>query len=130
MRIFSHRRCVGVLTSMVFVFLVVASSAVAASTGSLLGTVTDATTGAPVANECVAALDASNNFVASGITDSAGRYTVSGLAAGSYKVGFQSCGGGNYLSQFYDNKPSLTCLTWQLSVPTTGLMHSDHCQPG
>ena len=55
----------------------------------------------------MAAYDGSNNFVASGFTDSAGRYAVSGLAAGSYKVGFQSCGGGNYLSQFYDGKSSL-----------------------
>jgi hypothetical protein len=104
----SYGRCVGGLTSAVFVFLVAASSAVAASTGSLSGTVTDASTHAGVASECVSVYDAGNSFVASGFTDSAGRYTVSGLAAGSYKVGFQSCGGGgDYLPQFYNGKSSL-----------------------
>ena len=75
--------------------------------GQITGTVTDALTHAGIANKCVAAYDASNNFVASGFTDSAGHYAMAGLVAGSYRVGFQTCGGGNYAPQFYDGKSSL-----------------------
>ena len=75
--------------------------------GQITGTVTDAATGAAVANECVGVSDLSGNSAGFGFTDSAGRYTVSGLASGNYKVGFVSCGGGNYLPQFYNGKSSL-----------------------
>jgi hypothetical protein len=34
-----------------------------------------------------------------------GDYTISGLAAGSYKVQFSACGGGNYVTEWWDNKP-------------------------
>ena len=88
-------------------FLFATSPATAAPSGSLSGTVTDAATHAAVANECVSAYDASGGSVGFGQTDSAGHYTVSGLASGSYKVGFQSCAGGSYQPQFYNNKGSL-----------------------
>ena len=41
-------------------------------------------------------------------TNTAGQYTLTGLATGQYKVEFRSVGGANYLTQFYDNKRSLS----------------------
>ena len=75
--------------------------------GQITGTVTNATTGTPIANICVGIYDTSNNFVGSAFTDSAGHYTATSLADGRYKVGFHACSGGNYLTQYYNDKPSL-----------------------
>ncbi|MGZ6711199.1 MAG: carboxypeptidase regulatory-like domain-containing protein [Solirubrobacteraceae bacterium] len=87
--------------------LTFASPAPAASPGSVSGTVMDAVTHAAVASACVTAYDVNNPLAVSTQTDSLGHYTLSGLAAGTYKVGFQACGAGNYQAQFYNNKPSL-----------------------
>ncbi|MGZ4191367.1 MAG: carboxypeptidase-like regulatory domain-containing protein, partial [Solirubrobacteraceae bacterium] len=84
-----------------------ASPAPAASPGSVSGTVMNAVTHAAVASACVTAYDVNNPLAVSTQTDSLGHYTLSGLAAGTYKVGFQACGAGNYQAQFYNNKPSL-----------------------
>jgi hypothetical protein len=40
-------------------------------------------------------------------TGARGRYAISGLAAGSYKVGFDAISGGlNYITEYYNNKPN------------------------
>jgi hypothetical protein len=72
--------------------------------GRLSGKVTD-THGNALPNVFVTVLDSSGNFVASGGVNSSGEYTIGGLPAGSYKVEFQSS---RYLTQYYDNKGSLS----------------------
>ena len=83
--------------------------------GQITGKVTDASTGAAIQNVLVGVYDSSGNIVNSGCSGSDGTYTVSGLATGSYRVGFAVsglsgfCGGSpqNYLPQFYNGKASL-----------------------
>ena len=70
------------------------------------GTVTDASTHAAVAGECVIVYDSGGNGVGFGSTDASGRYTITDLTAGSYKVRF-GCGERNYSEQFYSGKSSL-----------------------
>jgi 5-hydroxyisourate hydrolase-like protein (transthyretin family) len=72
--------------------------------GQITGTVTDASSHAAVANAFVAAYDSSGSFGGFATTASDGTYTISSLATGSYKVGFD---GGNYLPQYYNNKATL-----------------------
>jgi protocatechuate 3,4-dioxygenase beta subunit len=55
---------------------------------------------------CVTAYDANFNDVGFDDTDSNGNYTINGLPAGSYKVEFDPCGAGNFLSEFYNDKPT------------------------
>ena len=57
-------------------------------------------------------------------TDSNGSYSLSGLAPGDYKVGFQDCFGGTYVTQFYANKPdfaSATKVTTVVGTPQTNI---------
>jgi hypothetical protein len=56
------------------------------STSSISGTVTDAATGAPLAGASVVILDATGAQSGSTLTGDTGGYTVSALAAGSYRV--------------------------------------------
>ena len=97
------RRAFGALL-VCFTLLVTSPSALAA-TGTISGTVTNASTSAAISGENVTVFDSSDNFMASAITDSSGNYTVSGLAAGTYEVEFS---GGNYITQFYNGKASLS----------------------
>jgi hypothetical protein len=82
--------------------LALASPAVtmAETTGSISGTVTDATTKVPVAGVGVCA-----TFYGGGCasTNASGEYTISGLATGSYKVEFRPLSV-NYLLQYYNGK--------------------------
>lgn len=72
---------------------------------SLAGTVTDASTSAPIASQCVSVYPTgSTNQVATACTDSSGNYVVSGLPTGTYNVDFQ--GGGAYVGQWYANQPT------------------------
>ena len=74
----------------------------------IAGTVTDAGTGAAVAGIQVTAYGAGQSFSGAAQTDSSGHYTLSGLADGSYKVGFATFGARNYLPQYYSGKASLS----------------------
>jgi hypothetical protein len=74
------------------------------STGAISGTVTDSSSD-PLANAVVSIYDSSGNFFAEGFTDSTGKYTVTGLPSGKYKVGFSDFG--NFLTQYYNNQPTL-----------------------
>jgi Carboxypeptidase regulatory-like domain len=87
--------------------------------GQITGTVTDASSKAAIQGIQVCAEQASGGgfeFGHCAQTSSSGEYTISGLAAGSYKVEFRagsSCGPSgctpqNYLTQFYNGKASLT----------------------
>ncbi len=74
--------------------------------GQLSGRVTDAITHAGLGGVGVDVYDTSGDFLTGAATAADGTYTVSGLASGSYRLGFQPVSG-NYLPQFYDGKPSL-----------------------
>jgi 5-hydroxyisourate hydrolase-like protein (transthyretin family) len=81
--------------------------------GKVTGTVTKATGGAAI--ESVYACATPTHYEPGeynsncGFTDATGKYTISGLAEGSYKIQFS--GGLNYLSQFYDNVTSESEVT-------------------
>ncbi len=66
------------------------------------GIVTDQSSGKVIEGVTVQAIDVndSNNFV-SGLTNSSGVYTISGLRAGSYKVRFRAFGT-NYTTEWYN----------------------------
>ena len=75
-------------------------------TGAISGTVTNATTHVALAGIVVTVYTPAGAATgATATTDSAGTYTVSGLAPGSYKVGFSGTG---FVSEFYNGKSSLS----------------------
>jgi Carboxypeptidase regulatory-like domain len=81
-------------------------SALAAEPGQISGTVTNASSAAPLSGVEVCAHEqyrgpGGSSGCAS--TEPNGEYTITGLKAGEYKVEF-SARGRNYLSQFYDGK--------------------------
>jgi hypothetical protein len=101
---------------------------------TISGHVTNAT-GDPLQNICVSAQPSpSGPGGGSAQTNASGDYTISGLAAGSYKVQFSACpGGGNYVTEWWDDRPdagaadtislaagaSRTGVDAQLARPTT-----------
>lgn len=74
--------------------------------GRIIGRVTDASTGAPLPEVLVCASQGSAGTLLGecAFTHSNGEYTISGLASGNYKVGFN---GAKYQVQYYNGKPSL-----------------------
>jgi hypothetical protein len=74
--------------------------------GRIEGKVTDASTGAALAGVLVCASTGSGegSLGQCAITSSSGEYTISGLASGDYKVGFDA--GKNYVIQYYNNRSS------------------------
>jgi hypothetical protein len=76
----------------------------------ITGHVEDAATHASLADVCVGAFvpsdTAIDHYVAYGVTDSSGDYVITGLLAGSYKVGFKSCpwASHDYGGQWFDGK--------------------------
>ena len=58
-------------------------------------------------NVCVTIYTAGGNSVTGTQTDSGGNYSVGGLSSGTYRVGFQACGAGNFLGEYYDDKPTV-----------------------
>jgi hypothetical protein len=85
-----------------------APSALAAETGQIAGTVTNASTAEPFNGVEVCAYEAYDGL-GGGLgcvkTEPNGEYTIAGLKAGEYRVEF-SARGRNYLPQFYDDKGS------------------------
>jgi inosine-uridine nucleoside N-ribohydrolase len=73
--------------------------------GQIRGTVVDASTKQAIAGAAVQAYDSTGRLVASTQTASDGKYTLSALAAGSYKLRFIPAG--NHLPQFYNGKSTL-----------------------
>ncbi len=76
--------------------------------GSLAGTVTSSSAPAGLEHVQVRVYDAADSFVAEGETAAAGKYTINGLAPGSYEIRFSA---GGYLQQYYTGKSSLTEAT-------------------
>src|ERR1700749_4336904 len=96
------------------VALAALSSAALADTGTVAGTVTDASspTHAPVANVDVVVYDSAGDFATTACTQSDGTYEATDLDAGTYRVGFATvngfCGSNlNFLPQYYNGKSSL-----------------------
>jgi len=77
--------------------------------GTIAGTVTAA--GSAVANVCVGVQDLNQNDAATGTTDGSGRYTVTGLATGDYKVNFTDCLGSVHASQWFNGQPDFSSAT-------------------
>jgi len=75
----------------------------------ITGTVTNnAASPAPLGKMCVVALSSPGLVTASAITNQSGQYTIRGLPTGSYKVEFYDCAGTNYITQYFNNKPTDT----------------------
>ena len=72
--------------------------------GRIAGRVTDASSGSPIAGAGVCAVEANPEIGGCAITNANGEYTISGLAAGEYKVEFIRS---EYVTQYYDDKPAL-----------------------
>lgn len=87
----------------------VADAALHANTGTMSGTITDATSGEPVEGAWVIAIGPSG--IAGGtVTAADGTYTVTGLAPGVYRATFADPNGGR-LQEFYDDSPDFTNAT-------------------
>lgn len=74
--------------------------------GRISGTMTDATTGAPIANSFVSAyikVAGFANFAGSATTNAAGQYTIQGLAAGAYGVVTSQSSNVNYTNEIYND---------------------------
>ena len=93
-------------------------SAALQSLGSISGKVTDATSDAAVAGVEVCDYSESGEFTSCTSTDAGGKYTFTGLAAGSYAIGFFP-GESDYLGQYYNDKPTLSEAT-KISVTHGG----------
>ena len=90
--------------------LVLAPLAAAAGSGSIAGTASEA--GKPTEGIQVYVYSATDEeFVGFAVTGASGEYTVSGLAEGSYKVGFYPSSEGEYAPQYYNEKHSLAEAT-------------------
>ncbi len=79
--------------------------------GSITGTVTDEASSSPAEGICVAVIggffggEEVLGFAQTGVD---GRYQITGLPTGSYKLGFSDCDAGRYLGEWYDDKPDPT----------------------
>ena len=84
--------------------------------GMISGTVTQTTTGGPIANVTIRVWDNHGNQVSSDYADAAGSYSIAELYAGSYTVTAESS---EYLSELYDD---IACLGGGYGGcdPTTG----------
>ena len=71
--------------------------------GTITGTVTDAATGAPVANLDVRVYTSSGGWAANAMTDNAGVYLATGLSTGTYYVGTSNSH--PYVDELYSNLP-------------------------
>lgn len=86
--------------------LVNSPDASAATTGSITGTVTDATTHLAIEGVEVCAGELSGATAGCDYTNATGEYAISALNPGSYKVDFITQYVNNYVRQFYNAKPT------------------------
>lgn len=63
--------------------------------------------GDPAPDVCVDAFTGDDRFIGGYNTDTDGGYEIEGLRAGEYRIGFEDCGGGDLVREFYKDKPSL-----------------------
>jgi len=80
--------------------------AVLASGGTIAGTVTG-DGGTALKDAVVAAYTSTGTFVTSATTSAAGAYELPAVPAGDYRVLFVGPTGSTYVSEYYDDKPSL-----------------------
>jgi hypothetical protein len=76
--------------------------------GMIEGTVTDATTHAPLADAEVAAIGAGEVEYGYALTNSSGQYTIAGLPTGAYRVEFADS---RYIAQYYNDQPTFASAT-------------------
>lgn len=69
------------------------------------GTVTDASTKAPVRGVLVGAIGSDEAATGAGFTNASGHYTIAGLPTGSYRIEFIEP---RYITQYYNNQPTLS----------------------
>ncbi len=97
--------------------------AVMQAAGDISGRLTAAASGRPLPG-CVIATNTTDGSGNGTFTNGSGRYTISGLAAGTYSVEFSACGGSDYADQWYQGQPSpvtATPVTVTASTTTTGI---------
>ncbi len=82
--------------------------------GEIEGTVTDASTHAPLRGVSVVALGAGETEASFATTDANGHYVLAGLESGSYTVAFSSSS--HYIAQFYSGQPTFALAN---PVPVT-----------
>jgi hypothetical protein len=75
--------------------------------GRISGTVSDATTGAPLSFISILVFDDDGDFVASGFTNAAGVYTVQGLDEGTYYA--RTSNGVGYIDGLFSGAPCVGC---------------------
>lgn len=86
--------------------LLLPATAQAAETATISGQVTGPG-GAALQGVCVSAqLPPPAMGFGSAVTDVTGNYTMTGLAAGSYIVRFSACGAGNFVAEWWNDKPT------------------------
>ncbi|MBC7593686.1 MAG: carboxypeptidase regulatory-like domain-containing protein, partial [Kineosporiaceae bacterium] len=66
-----------------------------------------ALTNIPLAGASVSAYAPNGSFIASATTNTDGNYSITGLAAGSYGVQISPAPGANFVTQYWNGKPSL-----------------------
>lgn len=76
-----------------------------AAGSSIAGTVTDPA-GDPLADICVDAVPVGGGDWGSDQTDASGNFLTTRLRAGDYRIRFEDCESGTYLTEWYDDKPS------------------------
>jgi hypothetical protein len=94
---------------------------------TLSGTVTNASTAAPIANVTVQVFNTSNVQVRSAVTAANGTYTVTGLATGTYYAR-SAAGALNFIDKLYNNitcSPSCTPATGTAIALVTGVATSN-----
>jgi hypothetical protein len=80
--------------------------------GRIAGTVTEAAgKKGPIPGLAVEVSNLAGEFVSETTTNAEGKYEVSGLPTGTYKVGFNIFGELNYVPQYYNNQPSFEMAT-------------------
>jgi Carboxypeptidase regulatory-like domain len=131
LRIRGGLTCAALAAAVLVVSLSAPAGAFAADDAAISGHVTNAAN-APLQGICVSAQPSpSGPGGGSAQTDASGDYTIGALAAGSYKVQFSACAGGNYVAEWLDNKPdSSTANTISLAAGATSTGIDAQLAPG
>ena len=92
-------------------------NAVLVKGAAITGTITDSVTGAAIRYASVTAYNqATGSWVGSGTTDETGKYSVTGLPTGSYKLSIYCS---DYVAQWYGGKDQQTATIVTVTAPNT-----------